>query len=53
MEEESDNELDGLHLFENSWLYQDSNSDLLVIQPIDSRYIICAIPAPGKCPDTG
>jgi hypothetical protein len=31
---------------ENSLLYRDSNSDLSVVQPVDSRYTDYAIPAP-------
>jgi hypothetical protein len=31
---------------ENSWPYQDSNSDPSVIQPVGSRYTNYAIPAP-------
>jgi hypothetical protein len=31
---------------ENSWPYQDSNSDYLAVQPVASRYTDCAIPAP-------
>jgi hypothetical protein len=32
---------------ENSWSYQDSNSDLSVVQPVASRYTDYAIPAPA------
>jgi hypothetical protein len=30
---------------ENFCLYRDSNSDPLVLQPVASRYTVCAIPA--------
>jgi hypothetical protein len=31
---------------ENSWPYQDSNSDPSVVQPVASRYTDCSIPTP-------
>jgi hypothetical protein len=33
---------------ENSWPYQDSNSDPWVVQPVASRYTDYAFPAPSN-----